>query len=144
MDRGELDAYLAEPRNAVLASVNAQNAPVQVPVFFDWHDGNAYVSVTNQRGFFPNFARNPSVALCIDDQGPPMRTVLIRGDVAVIEGDAIWPHTERIIHKYRSGQEATEALERMRGEPLVILQITPTTITSWSPTPRDRDIWRAG
>ena len=69
MDRGELDAFLAEPRNAVLASVNAQHAPVQVPVFFDWHDGNAYVSVTNQRGFFPNFARNPKVALCIDDQG---------------------------------------------------------------------------
>ncbi len=143
MERGELDVYLAEPRNAVLASVNAQNTPVQVPVFFDWHDGIAYVSVTSERGFYPNFARNPSVALCIDDKGPPMRTVLIRGQVAVIEGDAIWSHTERIIHKYRAGQEAEEALTRMRGEPRVILQITPSVITSWSPTPRDRDIWRA-
>ena len=72
-----------------------------------------------------------------------MRTVLIRGDVAVIEGDGIWPHTERIMRKYRSGQEAVDALERMRGEPRVILQITPSAMTSWSPTPRDRDIWRA-
>ena len=56
---GNLMRFLAEPRNAVLASVNAQNAPVQVPVFFDWHDGNAYVSVTNQRGILSQLRTEP-------------------------------------------------------------------------------------
>ncbi len=143
MNRAEIDAFLAEPRHAVLATVNADGAPVQVPVFFDWDDGVIYVSVTNRRGFFPNLQGNPQVALCIDDQGPPMRTVLVRGQVAVIEGETIWPRTERIVHKYWSDEQATSSLERMRGEPRVILQITPTRITSWTPTPRDREVWHA-
>lgn len=143
MDDAQIDAFLAERRNAVLASVNARGEPVQVPIYFDWHGREVYVSVTTERGFFPNLRRNRRVALCVDDPGPPVRTVLIRGEVSVIEGEAHWPHTRRIVEKYFAPDQVEATLERMQREPRVILHVTPTMITSWTPTPRDREVWRS-
>ena len=31
----------------------------------------------------------------------------------------------------------------MNGEPRVVLEIKPRMITSWSPTPGDREVWQA-
>ncbi|HJN91509.1 MAG TPA: TIGR03618 family F420-dependent PPOX class oxidoreductase [Dehalococcoidia bacterium] len=142
MNQAQIDEFLAERRNATLATVNKTGAPVQVPVFFDWHDGHAYVSVTTQRGFFPNLRSNPQVSLCVDDAGRPVRTVIVRGEVTVVEGEAHWVHTDRIIRKYVPNDQVEATLERMHSEPRVVLDVTPTMITSWSPTPADREVWR--
>ena len=46
MDRESIDAFMAERRNGILATVNRREEPVQVAVFFDWHDVTIYISVT--------------------------------------------------------------------------------------------------
>ena len=143
MDRTAIDTFLAERRNAILATVSAAGDPVQVPLWFLWENGRVYISVATQRGFFPHLRRRPRVAVAIDDHGVPIRSVLIRGDCRVIEGDAIWPITERIVARYVPEAKRAERLARLRKEPRVILEITPTMITSWSPTPMDREVWRA-
>ena len=143
MDRAAIDEFLAERRNAVLASVNRGGEPIQVPVFFDWYEGKIYVSVTTQRGFFPNLRRNPHVSICVDDGDRPVRTVIARGEAHVIDDESHWTHTRRIIDKYLPAEQVEPTLERMRGEPRVVLEITPRMITSWSPTPGDREVWRA-
>ena len=144
MDRTEIDEFLAERRNAILGTINARNEPIQVPVYFNWQNDKVYISVTSERGFFPNLRRNPRVSVCVDDDGPPPRTVLVRGEVEVIEGDAIWPPTEGILDKYMPADRKDAFLERMRKEPRVILAITPTMITSWMGDTSKREIWRAG
>ena len=143
MNRDQIDAFLAERRNAILATVSRSGDPVQVPLWFDWHDGRVYISVTTQRGFFGNLRRRSRVAVCVDDHGSPVRTVLIRGDVRIIDGDAQWPHVERIVAKYVGGEAGAARVQHLRKEPRVILEITPTLITSWTPTPMDRQVWRA-
>ena len=143
MDGESIDAFLAERRNGILATVNRRGEPVQVPVFFDWYEGTIYISVTTQRGFYPNLQRNPQVSLCVDDAGRPVRTVIARGEVRVIEDESIWTHTRRIIDKYVPAEQVEATLERMHGEPRVVLAIKPRMISSWSPTPGDREVWHA-
>lgn len=142
MNRADIDAFLAERRNAVLATVDQRGQPVQVPLWFDWRDGALFISVTSERTFFANLRRSPLVSVCIDDAGRPVRTVLIRGRCRVIEGEEHWQHTERIVAKYLEPAQRQATLERMHREPRVILEITPSMITSWSPTPADREVWR--
>ena len=143
MDRESIDGFLAERRNGILATANRRGEPVQVPVFFDWHEGKIYVSVTTQRGFFPNLRQNPQVSLCVDDAGRPVRTVIERGEARVIEDESHWTHTRRIIDKYLPAEQVEATLERMHEEPRVVLEITPCMITSWSPTAGDREVWHA-
>ena len=107
MDRESIDAFMAERRNGVLATVNRRGEPVQVPVFFDWHEVTIYISVTTQRGFYPNLRRKPEVSLCDEDAGRPARTVITRGEARVIEDESNWTHTRRIIDKYVPASRST-------------------------------------
>ena len=144
MNREELDVFLADPsRNVILACVNQHGDPVQIPLGFLWADGKIYMSTGSTRGFFPNVRRHPRVALCVDDPGPPYRTVLMRGDCRIIEGEEHWAHTRRLLAGRGMAADAVEErIERMRQESRLILEVSPTMITSWTGNPLKRHVWR--
>ena len=61
----------------------------------------------------------------------------------VIENKSIWTHTHRIMDNYVPAKQVEATLERMHGEPRVVLEIKPRMITSWSPPPGDREVRHA-
>lgn len=67
----EADAFLREPRVAVLATIGADGAPRAVPVWFLW-DGSAPILFTARTTRkWRNIQANPRVSLCIDHRPEP-------------------------------------------------------------------------
>ena len=144
MDRPLIDDMLAERRDGILASVTAAGDPVQVPIWYDWHDGHVYISITTERVFYQNLLRHPRVSLCVDDDAAPFRTVLVRGSVAIIDGDAQWPHVQRIVDKYMAEERRQPHMDLLHTQPRIVLDITPDWINSWGPEQPEHEIWRTG
>ena len=62
-----LEAFLAEPRNVIVAGVRRDGRPHLSPNWF-WFDGeNFYVSTTRQRVKYRLFGRDPRAELVVDD-----------------------------------------------------------------------------
>jgi PPOX class probable F420-dependent enzyme len=84
---GALDAFLAEPRNVILAGVRKDGRPHVSPNWFFWDGKRFYVSTTRPRVKYKIFSRDPRVELIIDDAtghryAALSGTVDIREDVA--------------------------------------------------------------
>ena len=81
-----LEAFLAEPRNVIVAGIRKDGRPHLSPNWFFWDGENFYVSTTRKRAKYNIFRRDPRGELVIDDP-EGMRyveiptTVTIREDV---------------------------------------------------------------
>ena len=63
----KVKAFLAEPRNIVLAGIRRNGEPHLSPNWFYFDGEKFYVSTTRARAKFRVFRRNPRAALLIDD-----------------------------------------------------------------------------
>jgi PPOX class probable F420-dependent enzyme len=63
----QLDAFLAEPRNVIVAGIRKDGRPHLTPNWFVWDGDKFYVSTTRQRVKYKLFRRDPRVELVIDD-----------------------------------------------------------------------------
>ena len=84
MTNQEMDLFLAESRNAIVATVNPDGFPQLTPIWFLWEDGKVFFSTTEPRLKTRNLKRDPRVSLCIDEPGPPQQTVVLAGEDAVV------------------------------------------------------------
>ena len=83
----KIEAFLAEPRNVVLAGIRRDGRPQLSPNWFYWDGERFYVSTTRSRAKYAIFRRDPRAQLLVDDStgfryiaGPA--AVEIREDVA--------------------------------------------------------------
>jgi PPOX class probable F420-dependent enzyme len=82
-----LEAFLAEPRNVIVAGIRADGRPHLSPNWFLWDGENFYVSTTRARAKYRIFRRDPRAELVVDDATgfryvQVSTTVSIREDVA--------------------------------------------------------------
>jgi Pyridoxamine 5'-phosphate oxidase len=110
---------------ARLAFVAADGTPRVVPTWFEW-TGTEIVMVTYVAG--PNVGirhpaariaairANPAVALTIDTEDFPSRSVTIRGRAEIDEVDGLAPEYVASAHRYLGDAGAAEMLARM-GQP---------------------------
>ena len=77
-----IEAFLAEPRNAIVIGVRRDGTPQATPNWFSWDGQRFYVSTTRKRAKYPIFKRDPRVTLLIDDSGA-QRYVAVSGTVEV-------------------------------------------------------------
>ena len=75
-----VEAFLAEPRNVIVAGTARSGRPVMTPNWFHWDGERFYVSTTRDRVKYPMFTRDPRVQLLIDD-ATAFRSVLVNGRV---------------------------------------------------------------
>src|ERR1700760_2507401 len=81
-----LEAFLAEPRNVIVAGIRKDGRPHLSPNWFFWDGETFYVSTTRKRAKYNIFRRDPRGELVVDDS-EGMRyveiptTVTIREDV---------------------------------------------------------------
>jgi PPOX class probable F420-dependent enzyme len=137
MTREQLDTFLAEPRNAMVAGIRRDGRPQVTPNFFLWDGERFYVSTTKNRLKYRIFRRDPRVQLVIDES-PGFRTVMIDGSAEVWEDiERGFPYFLRLREKYRGTKQDEAALrEELIRDQRVLLVITPDkppeSWTSWT------------
>ena len=133
----QLDAFLAEPRNLVLAGIRRDGRPHLSPNWFTWDGQNFYVSTTRKRVKYSLFSRDPRVEFDVDDS-TGYRTVLVSGIVEIREDIyAELHHFRAIRQKYGVSVplDDEDFAASLLAEDRVMLVITPSgppsTWTMW-------------
>ena len=132
--REQIEAFLAEPRNAMIAAIRRDGRPQMTPNWFLWDGSRFYVSTTKSRQKFKNFRRDPRVQLAVDDP-TGFKCVIIDGTVEIWENhDRGLPFFRRITEKHRGeAPDDQTILERLAREQRVLLVIPPTVpIDQWT------------
>ncbi len=133
----QVDALLATPVIARLATVREGGAPYIVPVWQHW-DGDAMYIIPRERSrFVEDIRRESRVAIsCADDVDADHPRVLIEGDAEIVEGPALMEGKSLEIARemaYRyAGDAGLEYLAGTMDNPRYLLRVTPSKITSWA------------
>ena len=133
----QVDALLAAPVIARLATVREDGAPYIVPVWQHW-DGEAMYIIPRERSrFVKDIRREPRVAVsCADDIDADHPRVLIEGDAEIVEGPVLLAGRFLEIARemsYRYGGDAgLEYLAGTMDKPRYLLRVTPRKITTWA------------
>jgi PPOX class probable F420-dependent enzyme len=132
----QIEAFLAEPRNAIVAGIRKDGRPHLSPNWFLWDGARFYVSTTRNRVKYRIFRRDPRVQLAVDD-ATGHRTVLITGNVTISESvSENLPCFRAIREKYGRPVPSDGELSReLIADERVLLSITPEggpdTWTNW-------------
>jgi PPOX class probable F420-dependent enzyme len=130
----KINAFLAEPRNAVVAGTRADGRPHATPNWFYWDGAHFYVSTTRDRVKYRLFTRDPRAEFLIDD-ATGFRYVLTYGTVEVRADLASeLPHFRAIRIKHgRDVPGDDDLLAGLQAEQRVMLVFTPDRpITEWT------------
>src|SRR2546430_14393 len=130
------EAFLAEPRNVIVAGIRRDGRPHLSPNWFYWDGQHFYVSTTRARVKYTIFRRDPRAQLLVDDP-TGFRAVLVPATVEIREDIAAELARFRAIReKYQMtvpGDE--EHLRALAAEGRVLLTFTPgqplADWTSW-------------
>ena len=121
-----IEAFLGEPRNAIVIGIRRDGTPQATPNWFTWDGERFFVSTTRKRAKYPIFKRDPRVTLLIDDT-EGRRYVAVSGSVEVLEDLApLLPIFRRIREKHSIPVPAdAELLATLEADDRVLLAITP-------------------
>ncbi|MCY3881579.1 MAG: PPOX class F420-dependent oxidoreductase [Dehalococcoidia bacterium] len=132
MSREEMDAFLAEPRNAIVATVNPDGFPQLTPIWFHWEDGTVYFSTTAPRLKTKNLERDGRVSICVDEPGDPDQRTVVLGAESCTITPGLGTVTETIARKY-GGENWETSYEHIANTPdRVVVSYKPTRILTWS------------
>ena len=132
----KLEAFLTEPRNAVVAGTRRDGRPHLSPNWFYWDGERFYVSTTRSRVKYAIFRRDPRAQLLIDDS-TGFRAVLVPATAQIREDLAAeLPRFRAIREKHGMPVPAEqEHLRALAKEGRVLLAFTPKeppgNWTSW-------------
>jgi hypothetical protein len=123
---GNIEAFLAEPRNIIVAGIRRDGRPQLSPNWFYWDGERFYVSTTRGRAKYAIFRRDPRAQLLIDDP-VDFRAVLVPATVEIREDLAPeLPRFRAIREKYGLAvPDDDEHLRALTAEGRVLLAITP-------------------
>jgi len=122
-----LEAFLAEPRNVVVAGIRKDGRPHLSPNWFFWDGERFYVSTTRPRVKYKIFSRDPRVELVVDD-ATGHRYVALSGTVEIREDVEPNLHLFSAIRE-KHGREippGTDLAAALIADDRVLLAITPT------------------
>jgi PPOX class probable F420-dependent enzyme len=123
-----LQAFLAEPRNVIVAGIRKDGRPHLSPNWFFWDGDKFYISTTRDRVKYAMFRRDPRAELVVDD-ATGYRYAHISGNVEVRENvPAELPRFRAIREKHgRAVPPDEEFAASLIAENRVLLAITPST-----------------
>jgi len=135
MSDADRDAFLAEPRIAVLSTSSADGPPMSVPIWFEWANGRArfFTGVTSPK--MRRIARDPVVSLLVaNPTGQPEAWVLIEGSVEVSE-DGAFDLADRLAQRYWDMSDSAHARTvedwRAASASFRLLEIVPSRVRSY-------------
>jgi len=131
MTEQELNEFLSAPRVAVLATIGARGRPRQVPIWYHWDDGAAYLFTARSSVKWRNLQRNPHASLVIDDRTPPYSYVTLEGTVT--ESDrSLYELVLGMALSYYGEEKGRPFAEGYRDSPgSVLFKLTPERVISF-------------
>jgi PPOX class probable F420-dependent enzyme len=122
----KIAAFLAEPRNVVVAGIRRDGRPHLSPNWFYWDGERFYVSTTRGRVKYAIFRRDPRATLLVDDP-VGFRAVLVPATVEIREDlQSELPRFRAIREKHGMAvPDDAEHLRALAEEGRVLLAITP-------------------
>lgn len=127
----EIEAFLAPPRHAVVATNTVDGPPQISPVWYIYEDGVFTISAGVNTAKCRNLRRDPRISVCIDGGYPDYRTVIVYGTATLIPaGD---PRQEamrwRIIQRYHETEDdARRYYASVRDHASVLIAVTPEKV----------------
>jgi PPOX class probable F420-dependent enzyme len=132
----KIEAFLAEPRNIIVAGIRRDGRPHLSPNWFYWDGERFYVSTTRSRVKYAIFSRDPRAELLVDDP-VNFRAVVVPATAEIREDlAAALPRFRAIRDKYGMADlDDDEHLRSLSAEGRVLLAFTPgkppSSWTSW-------------
>jgi len=122
----KIEAFLAEPRNVIVAGIHRDGRPHLSPNWFYWDGERFYVSTTRARVKYAIFRRDARAQLLVDDS-TGFRAVLVSATVEIYENIAEeLPRFRAIREKHAMAVlDDEEHLRALTAEGRVLLAITP-------------------
>jgi PPOX class probable F420-dependent enzyme len=125
----QIDAFLAAPRIAAFATVDAAGKPRIRPVWYLWRDGGFWLTTRLHRHTGRDLQANPAAALSVASEDRPYRSVVAYGTPEVHEKD------ERLLldiaTRYGEDQGRSFVAEAIAQSDRVLLRFVPAELISW-------------
>ena len=123
-----LEAFLAEPRNVIVAGIRKDGRPHLSPNWFFWDGEHFYVSTTRKRAKYHIFRRDPRAELVVDEP-EGMRYVEIPTTVEIREDVPANVVLFRAIREKHGRQTPPddELAAQLIADDRVLLVFTPST-----------------
>jgi PPOX class probable F420-dependent enzyme len=96
----ELDAFLAKPNAAVIATVRPDGSPVTVATWYDWEGGRVLVNMDEGRRRVAHLRADPRVSLTVMDVANWGSHVSLQGRVVSLEDDPDMQDIDRLAMRY--------------------------------------------
>jgi PPOX class probable F420-dependent enzyme len=118
-------------RTGKLAVIRADGSPHVAPVWVDL-DGDELVLMTSAESIKgKSILRDGRVALCFDDERPPLSVVTIAGTTTTsTDPDELLHWSIRIAGRYMGAEQAEAYGRRNAVPPEMVVRVTPTKITA--------------
>ncbi len=129
MTRQEIDEFLATPRMAHLATIDAEGEPRIRPVWYLWRDGALLLTSRLHRHTAGDLRAHPRVALSIASEDRPYRAVVAHGTPEILpkERDGLYDLSSR----YGEAEARVWVEEVMHEENRVLMRLAPEVLISW-------------
>ena len=85
MSRTQQERFLAGRRVAVLVTIGEAGRPVSTPIWYLYRDGLFYFRTASDAAKTENIRRDPRVSICVQDERPPYRAVVVQGTAEIRE-----------------------------------------------------------
>ncbi|MCM8750657.1 PPOX class F420-dependent oxidoreductase [Thermomicrobiaceae bacterium CFH 74404] len=121
-------AFLAEPRLAVLATINEDGSPQQTVMWYDLEGDAILMNTADGRVKVNNLRRNPRVSLCVEDG---YRYVTISGRACQIEDqERAQADILRLAMRYHGAERARSIAEQFSGQHRITILVTIERVIS--------------
>jgi PPOX class probable F420-dependent enzyme len=138
MSDAERDAFLEKPGILMrIATVAPDGRPLVVPIWFIREGDRIYFTPRQASEWLAHVRQNPNVALCIDDQNPPYRKVVVRGVARIVhelgQDDAWRDLYRRIARRYVPPEAADGYVDITDDQPRALLAVSlaESEVRSW-------------
>ncbi len=133
----QVDALLAGPMVARLATVKPDGAPYVVPIWQYWDGEVMYLIPRGKSRFVEYLKREPRVAIsCADDNEPSRGRILIEGEAEIVDGPTLMSGATLEIAKEMAerygGEGGLTYLEGTMDMARYLVRVRPTKMTTWA------------
>jgi PPOX class probable F420-dependent enzyme len=96
-----VDAFLARPNPAVVATLRPDGSPHTAATWYDWEDGRVLLNMEESRLRLKFLRRDPRVSLTVLDEKDWYKHVTLMGRVVSLEDDPDLADIDRLSQRYR-------------------------------------------
>lgn len=133
MSEQESDLFLSKGRIVRVSSVGSDGTPHIAPIWYVYENGKLYLSTGPQSRKVRNIRANSKVAFCVDvgEAFYDLKAVVGKGTARILTDKKFSDEIgKKILQKYL-GDLNSPAAKQLANMEHVVIEITPTTETSW-------------